>query len=564
METFSDFDIEIPAGARGQVRVLCPRCSAERRKSREKCLSVDVSKGVWFCHHCGYAGGLGSEKPFSSERISKTVTIPKYTAKTDLPGNVIQYFQNRGISERVLKAEKVGYGSSWKDKNGIQFPYFKGGIAVNVKHRSHEKEFRQEKNAEKCLYRFDQITNCKGDPLIIAEGEIDCLSFLEAGFEMVTSIPDGAPNEGSKNYTTKFDFLKSAEAIFENHKKIILAMDNDANGKTAERELARRIGLERCYRIQYPQGCKDANDVLVKYGTEAVKQIISAAKAYPIAGIFTAADLRDEVIARYHHGAGRGLSTGLATLDPFYTVKPGELTVVTGIPGSGKSEFVDALAVRMAGLHDWKFAFFSPENLPVSRHISKLIEKINGKPFAQNGFDERRMTIEEVDQCIDIMNDYLFFIYPEDEILSVDTVLEKARITIFRYGVHGIVIDPWNELEHFHGNLTEAQYLSRELTKIRRFARVNQVHIWVVAHPRNLVKDLNGDYRPPTMYEIAGGAHWRNKADNGLCIHRPDYSVDETEVYIQKIRFKEVGKIGHISLIYARDSGEYIEKSPIQ
>ncbi len=485
--------------------------------------------------------------------------IPKYKAKTDLPENVISYFQKRGISEAVLKAESIGYGQSWKDKQGIQFPYYKSGVAVNVKHRSHDKDFRQEKDAEKCLYRFDQIAKCKGDTLIVTEGEIDTLSFLEAGFDMVSSIPDGAPNEGTKNYTTKFDFLKSAESILGHFKKITLAMDNDPNGKTAERELVRRIGPERCYTIQYPEGCKDANDVLVKHGIEAVKRLISSSKPYPVAGIFTTEDLREEVLLRYKQGKNRGLSTGLVSLDKCYTVKPGEFTVVTGIPGSGKSEFIDALCVRMAMTHDWKFAFFSPENLPVSRHIEKLLEKVEGKPFARNGFEERRMTIEEVDQSLCTMNDYFYFIYPENDILSVDKILELARVTIYRHGVHGIVIDPWNELEHLYGNLTEAQYLSRELTKIRRFARLNQIHVWVIAHPRNLVKDKSGDYRPPTMYEISGGAHWRNKADNGLCIHRPDYAIDETQVYIQKIRFKEVGKIGKVSLIYVRDSGEYLD-----
>jgi hypothetical protein len=106
----------------------------------------------------------------------------------------------------------------------------KRGIVVNVKHRSHDKDFRQEKAAEKCLYRFDQIARCQSDTLIITEGEIYCLSFLESDFDMVTSIPDGAPNEGAKNYTTKFDFLKSAESILEKYKKIILAMDDDPNG----------------------------------------------------------------------------------------------------------------------------------------------------------------------------------------------------------------------------------------------------------------------------------------------------------------------------------------------
>jgi twinkle protein len=559
MQTFSEFNIDIPSGAFGQVRTLCPSCSAERKKSREKCLSVNVTDGTWLCHHCGYAGGLGSNNDFIPKREVKPIVIPKYKAKTDLPENVISYFKKRGISEHVLKAESIGYGQSWKDKQGIQFPYYKSGVAVNVKHRSDDKDFRQEKDAEKCLYRFDQIAKCKGDTLIVTEGEIDTLSFLEAGFDMVSSIPDGAPNEGTKNYTTKFDFLKSAESILGHFKKITLAMDNDPNGKTAERELVRRIGPERCYTIQYPEGCKDANDVLVKHGIEAVKRLISASKPYPVAGIFTTEDLREEVLLRYKQGKNRGLSTGLVSLDKCYTVKPGEFTVVTGIPGSGKSEFIDALCVRMAMTHDWKFAFFSPENLPVSRHIEKLLEKVEGKPFARNGFEERRMTIEEVDQSLCTMNDYFYFIYPENDILSVDKILELARVTIYRHGVHGIVIDPWNELEHLYGNLTEAQYLSRELTKIRRFARLNQIHVWVIAHPRNLVKDKSGDYRPPTMYEISGGAHWRNKADNGLCIHRPDYAIDETQVYIQKIRFKEVGKIGKVSLIYVRDSGEYLD-----
>jgi twinkle protein len=561
MQTFSDFNIEIPAGASGQIRTLCPKCSGERKKSREKCLSVNVTDGTWHCHHCGHSGGLGSKDDFIPRPTAKPVVVPKYKAKTDLPENVISYFQKRGISEAVLKAEKIGCGQSWKDKQGIQFPYFKSGIAVNVKHRSNDKDFRQEKDAEKCLYRFDQIARCDAETLIITEGEIDCLSFIEAGFDLVTSIPDGAPNEGTKKYTTKFDFLKSAESIIGRYKKIILAMDDDANGKTAERELARRIGPERCYTIQYPAGCKDTNDVLVKHGRESVKRLVSQAKPYPVSGIFRTEDLRDEVLMRYHKGANRGLSTALPTLDKYYTVKPGEFTVITGIPGSGKSEFVDALAVRMAMMHDWKFAFFSPENLPISRHIEKLLEKVAGKPFAQHGIEEQRMTVEEADRDLKTMNEYFYFIYPEDDILSVDTILEKARVTIFRYGVHGIVIDPWNELEHLYGKLTEAQYLSRELTKIRRFARINQVHIWVVAHPRNLVKDKSGNYKAPTMYEISGGAHWRNKADNGICIHRPDYSQDETEVFIQKIRFKEVGKIGKVSLIYVGDTGEYLDKT---
>ena len=152
----------------------------------------------------------------------------------------------------------------------------------------------------------------------------------------------------------------------------------------------------------------------------------------------------------------------------------------------------------------------------------------------------------------------MFFIYPEVGTPTLDQVLDKARAAVFRHGVNGVVIDPWNELDHQYENMTEAQYLSKQLSKIRQFARRNGVHVWLIAHPRNLLKDKDGTYKPPTMYEISGGAHWRNKADNGLCLFRPDFDNDISTVYVQKIRFRETGKVGETSIKYIRDNGRYI------
>lgn len=550
MQTWSDLGIEINSNG-GQVRTTCPQCSPDRKKSTDKCLAVDTDKQVYFCHHCGWCGGLKGE----TEEQVREYLKPKYK-KSALPSNVIEYFQKRGISEATLSKNDISYGQSFKDKKAIQFPYYKGGQVVNIKHRTHDKTFRQEKDAEKCLYRFDSIAGGTGT-LIMTEGEIDSLSFQEVGYEYVTSIPDGAPSAESKSYNTKFDFLKSAETLLSRFDKVILAVDNDPPGKTAERELARRIGIEKCYRIQYPSGCKDANDVLVKYGKAAIDELIRSAKPYPIEGLIQVNDLQEDVLSLYDKGVNRGMKTGWDQLDPHYTVKPGELTVITGIPGSGKSNFLDSLMVNLTEGSNWRFAVFSPENWPIERHIQTLLEKFVRQPFTKDGRHTGRMPKKEINDTLPIMNDYFYFIMPKDELLSVDTILEKAKAAIFRYGINGLVIDPWNEVEHLFGGLSETQYISKELTKIRKFARLNQIHIWIVAHPRNLTKDADGNYKPPTMYEISGGANWRNKADNGLCVHRPDYSTDETEIYIQKIRFKEVGKIGKVTLKYCRDTGTY-------
>lgn len=550
---FSDHGILV-SGSTGHARTTCPQCSPTRKKHSEPCLSVDIDQGLWFCHHCAWSGSLkNGHKP---DYIKQHFKRPEFKP-SGLPQNVIGWFAKRGIPEWILTANSISYGTSFGKTKGIQFPYFKDGVAVNIKHRSHQKEFRQEKDAEKCLYRFDAIAQ-GGDCLIITEGEIDALSVQAAGFDKVTSIPDGAPTAGAKEYRTKFDFLNSAQTILDAYPKVVLATDSDAPGRAAEQELARRIGVEKCYRIEYPDGCKDANDVLIKYGKEQLIAVIEEAIPMPVDGLFSISEIRSDILDLYEKGEGRGLLTGWKTLDPFYTVRQGELTIVTGIPGSGKSEFIDALALNLNVAYGWRFAFCSPENWPPKLHARKWLEKAFERPFGKNGDHSRRMAPDEVEAGISMLSDSFFFIMPEEEALTVDTILDKTRVAIKRHGISGLIIDPWNELDHaIATGQREDLYISESLSKIRRFVRLNGIHAWIVAHPKNLRKDDQGCYKPPTMYEISGGAQWRNKADNGLCVHRPNFSVDETEIIIQKIRFKEVGRIGKVVLKYCRETGIY-------
>jgi twinkle protein len=308
MKQFHDFNIDVSAIS-GQERTTCPQCSLDRKKSAERCLSVNTTDGTWFCHHCGWSGTLKEKRT--------EYKLPKYKKPSTLPENVIEWFEKRGIPEHILAQNGIGYGQSFKGKKGIQLPYYMGGTVVNVKHRSHDKNFRQEKDAEQCLYRFDAISATSG-PLVITEGEIDALSVQTAGHDRVTSIPDGAPSKNTQNFTTKFDFLKSAEKVLADCEKVILAMDNDPPGKRAEQELIRRIGAENCWRVEYPIGCKDFNDVLVKHNPEKVQELLDDAHPVPVDGLFRVKDFEKEVYTLYEHGANRGLSTGWKTIDPYY------------------------------------------------------------------------------------------------------------------------------------------------------------------------------------------------------------------------------------------------------
>ena len=539
---FSDYGIEIQSSG-VQVRTVCPECSPERKKSKEKCLAVNTVEGVWLCHHCGWAGGLKQEE-------YKTFPDPKIK----LPQNVIDYFAKRGISEGLLEQEHIGFEKSG-GKGWVKFPYFYNSVCVNVKYRTATKDFRQEKDAKKCLYRMDKLRTSQKKTLIITEGEIDALSFVAIGLE-ATSIPDGAPVGNAKNFHTKFEFLKSAQLVLDKFQKIIIAGDNDEPGQKAIRELGRRIGIEKCFVVSYPDGCKDANDVLVQHGSEKLHEVVRKARPFPVEGVINPADCRDLLKSEYQNGVTGGVSTGYPVLDEIYTVRTGELTIVTGIPGSGKSNFLDAMIVKMIERHDWRFAYFSPENWPIQRHMQTLTEKVVNKSFFPSTWGER-MTPVESDEAVTYLDEYVRFILPKDEILNVDTVLKYARILCLQFGIKGLVIDPWNEIEHDQKpGEREDQYISKQLTKIRRFARFNDLHIWLVAHPTKLTKNSSGEYDPPTMYDISGGAQWRNKADNGLCVYR-DFTSNLTTLIVQKVRFKEIGKIGERAFQYVY-SGNYI------
>jgi twinkle protein len=555
MTTFADFGIEVPSDRTGNVKVKCPRCSAGRKNRHDRSLSVHVEKGVWKCFHCGWAGGLGTAD--WRDGIGRRDTPRIYTKpdpiSSELAPGVIRWFGERLITQAVLERNRIsGTGKA------IQFPYYRDGELVNVKTRWPNKRFSMVTDAERIFYGLDDCG--ADDAVIIVEGEIDKLSVEEAGFLNCLSVPDGAPSPSSSTYTAKFAFMDSGLDLFERCHTVVLAVDNDAPGKKLEEELARRIGREKCFRVTWPDGCKDANDVLMQHGSETLRDCLMDGRPYPISGVVMAMEILPDVLALYRTGSQRGVSTGWASLDHLYTVKPGQMTIVTGIPGSGKSEWLDALMVNIAQEDGWSFAVFSPENFPPQRHLQKWLEKLTGKPF-RDGPTER-MTEAEIEHWMPFCDQHLQFIMPDEP--TLDEILSLFGAMVYQMGTKGIVLDPWNEIDHSRPReMSETEYISLSLSKIRQFCRHYDVHGWVSAHPRMLQKDkTSGEYSVPTPYEIAGSAHWYNKSDNCLSIWRN--KVDDeapVEVHVQKIRFREIGALGTAYLRYDRVTGEYHDTS---
>jgi twinkle protein len=557
MANFSDFQIDTRGAAAGEIKTTCPKCSPHRRKAGYPCLNVNVERGVWHCWHCDWSGSLkrGEETRPEIRREWKKPT----TRLQGLSDWWLAWLHARGISDAVAARFRLSNGMIYMPQleaevDAIVWPYFRGGELVNCKYRDRDKNFRMAAGAQRVLYGLDEIENTR---LVWVEGEMDRLSVEEAGIGSCVSVPDGAPAITAKNYSTKFDYIDAAADRLALVRKHILAVDADAPGQRLQEELIRRLGVEKCHVVTWPEGCKDANDVLVKHGAEILRQLIEAARPCPVAGVFSVADVADSVRADYEQGVLAGKSTGWPVVDALYTVREGEWTVVTGIPGSGKSEWLDALMVNLADLHGWRFAVCSPENQPIQQHVEKLLEKVTGKPF--NLGPSGRMSPDDREWAMSWVGDRVHFVLPERP--TIAEILEKTAVLVGRYGIKGLIVDPWNELETSRpSGMSETEHISHSLTTFRQFARRHGVHVWLVAHPAKLTKGLDGKYPVPTPYDISGSAHWRNKADNAITIHREIGGSAEVQVHVQKIRFKVVGRVGACKLKYDIVSGRYSDE----
>lgn len=462
---------------------------------------------------------------------------------------LLAMLEARGFDAEAFLKLNLGVGESKQRAGTLAIPFYDGRNIVSMKFRSLDAGaggFGQAKQVGpggifynlNCL-RDPELAN---EPLIVAEGEPGCWAALLAGFPRSIGIPIASADGRRQPY------VEQSEALWKDVKEIILCTYDDDAGNALRQDVAAAFGKSRCKWVRYPKGCYDLPGALREFGVRGVQESIRRAQWLAVPDIYAMSDLPEPPL-------NPAVGTGIVGLDDHFRLRRGDLTIVTGIPGHGKTSFVNEAVCRLAQKHGWRAIFGSFEQRPVPDHRRAL------RTFHAQKL-EKMMSAAERESADAFIHKHFRFLVPDDETeASLEWLLETMAAAVHRFDPHVIVIDPWNELEHVRPKeMTQTEYTGWAIKSLKRFAKRERVHIIVVAHPAKMLRNKqDGKYPCPTLYDIADSAHWYNKPDLGVVIWREgaDPSLP-TSIIVAKSRYhSEIGRPGTIKGQWNEHNGRY-------
>ena len=605
MASFEELNIKIdPTKVRGTT--ICPQCNSSRQHHKDaRCLTYNNEPdNQWYkCHHCTFQGNLGSMDKYA--QVLENARIPKQIAET-YSKEVREYWDSRGLDVKLCMSRKI-YEFTYGKKPTLGFPTYIGQTLVDVKYLNIRwkkgDEFSKwwnlpSKFGTKTLPWGLEYLNFPPEEqrvMIWTEGHVDSLTWVQCQYKNAVSVPSGAPSTKAENFEHEFDYItdKYVQSVIADVQLHIIATDGDAPGIKLRNHLALILGKEKCKYINYPVGYKDINEVfmgvnkedkkLPAFGKAGVDECYQNLSSFPIAGIIRLNDVREDLNILAHEGFTPGLKCGVPEIDNLYTEKAKRMQVVTGLPGSGKSTYVrwhETELVRHNADLDIKYGWFSPENRPVAREYAKMAEVVTGQ-FFKEGW-RNSMTPELRNKTLRWIEKHFFIISPDrrnfetfngkikaDGVNTMDSLCQYLVYLKKTENIYGYVIDAWNKVEHEQPkNMTETQYISKQLDLLLEFNEYYDLHGIIIAHPTKVEK-IGINYRMPNLYDIKGSSAWKEKSDVGIILHRnvnrkkakediPDDADEDDKYYVdqdtptilrtERIRFEEEGNMNRIKI----------------
>lgn len=519
-------------------------------------------------------------KPLTND--SETTDQDQLTAR--------RYLADQGISLKTAIEARIGclthrcFGKDEDNKNPgamhhcVAYVNYLNGQPVNAKYRScdpstgrstdereitgmekataYTKLWSQDSPTAPCPpYHIDCINPLKVSEatiprLIITEGEKDVLTLNEAGYPYAVSVPNGASSDLSKSF-------EAFEPWMDQVRDIVICGDTDLPGRTLVKHLIDYFGA-RCLLTELPGDCKDISDVLVTYGIEIVREIIESARPQHTADIVTVSERANGILNVLHGEYDHGYDVGYGPLTDhvFHPTDQGGLIIETGMPNSGKTDFLNDLTCRLMAKTGRYVCYLSFEVPDKDKHIAHLVQLMLGKVNTVN------YTQEQLKPIVSFLNSHMVHLDLHEVSPTPDNIIARADIVRRSLPLKYLIIDPYlfMEVETNRYN-TETQTIKAMLTQMQTWGRVHNIWVIIVAHPRSLKKQ-NGknELENIDMYTISGSANWANLADFIFSISRiKRQDGNYTRLDMLKVRDQDLCQTG--SVLYVRQAcGRYDER----
>lgn len=463
----------------------------------------------------------------------------------------LAYAIDRGLSEETLTrmnvtAGNANFGNKENPNTHLALVFQYQDVnheIVNYKARAtDEKLFKAKAAGKQIAYNWGPVARAlesgAQQAVYITEAEFDACSLVEAGFssDACLSVASGAPRgakEGGELGGRYAFWLEAVRGPLKDAERYVLCSDNDDPGRALRADLVSILGAAKCWFVDWPEGCKDANDYLVRYGPIDLRDYVDRnAKPWPVRGLYRMSEIPEPPALELW-------DTGFEEFGGSIKLAPTMLSAVTGWPGSGKTHLMQQLWFQVCKEHDIRIVMMSAET-GIKPHVRRNLRQF----FWHKA--ERDLGTAQIAKADTWIDEHILLLDSGGEQPTVKWLINTIEVAAIRHGCRAAIIDPWNKVEEDFDSRgdSETRWIGRTLDLFIAMSRGLNIHTQIIAHPSK--PDGHAKNYAPDLYSISGSAHWNNRVDQGFCIYREKLfeegkRMTGCELRVLKTRFEELG-----------------------